>query len=95
MVEQHRSCLAEMVEAADGVIAVTARDDPGRPGVGLALVLFAGELASAVRPDEFRGELPAGLVGACEQAVTAAMLAAAACLVGLVEMAQLLSALAG
>lgn len=95
MVEQHRACLAEMVDAADGVIAATPRDDPGRPGVGLALVLFAGELASAVRPDEFRGELPAGLVAACEQAVTAAMLATAACLAGLVEMAQLLSALAG
>jgi len=95
MVEQHRACLAEMVDAADEVIAVTPRDDPGRPGVGLALVLFAGELASAVRPDEFRGELPPGLVAACEQAVTAAMLAAAACLAGLVEMAQLLSALAG
>jgi len=95
MVEQHRSCLAEMTGAADGVIAATPRDDPGRPGVGLALVLFAGELASAVRPDEFRGELPAGLVAACEQTVTAATLAAAACLAGLVEMAQLLSALAG
>jgi len=95
MVEQHRACLAEMAGAADGVIGATSRDDPGRPGVGLALVLFAGELASAVRPDEFRGELPAVLVAACEQAVTAAMLAAAACLAGLVEMAQLLSAMAG
>lgn len=95
MVERHRACLSEMAGAADGVIAVTPRDDPGRPGVGLALVLFAGELASAVRPDEFRGELPAGLVAACEQAVTAATLAAAACLAGLVEMAQLLAALAG
>jgi hypothetical protein len=92
MVEQHRACLAEMVGAADGVIAVTPRDDPGRPGVGLALVLFAGELASAVRPDEFRAELPPPLVAACEQVVTAAMLAAAACLA---EVAQLLSALAG
>jgi hypothetical protein len=95
MAEQHRSCLAEMTGAADGVIAATPRDDPGRPAVGLALVLFAGELASAVRPDEFRDQLPAGLVAACEQAVTAATLAAAACLAGLVEMAQLLSALAG
>ncbi len=95
MVGRHRACLSEMVLAADGVIAATQGDDPGRPGVGLALVLFAGELASAVRPDEFRGELPAGLVAACEQEVTAAMLAAAACLAGLVQMVQLLSALAG
>ncbi len=88
MVEQHRACLSEMIGAADGVISATPRDDPGRPGVGLALVLFAGELASAVRPDEYRGQLPAGLVAACEQTVTAAMLAAAGCLCGLVEMAQ-------
>ena len=94
MVEQHRAVLSEMVGEADGMIAATPRDDPGRPGSGLALVLFAGELASAVRPDEFRGELPAGLVAACEQTVTAATLTAAACLVGFVEMAQLLSALA-
>jgi hypothetical protein len=40
-------------------------------------VLFVGELASAVRPDEFRGQPPAGLVAACEQTVTAATLAAA------------------
>ena len=63
--------------------------------MGPALVMFAGELASAVQPDEFRGELPAGLVAACKQAVTAAMLAAAACLAGLAEMAQLPAALAG
>jgi hypothetical protein len=95
MVERHRACLSEMVDAADGVIAATPRDFPGRPGVGMALVLFAGELASAVRPDEFRGELPEGLVAACEQVVTAAMLAAAACLVSLAETAQLLATLAG
>jgi len=36
MVEQHRACLSEMIGAADGVISATPRDDPGRPGVGLA-----------------------------------------------------------
>jgi hypothetical protein len=76
MVARHRECLEEMTAAADGVIAVTPRDDPGRPGAGLALVMFAAELASAVRPDEYRGDLPAGLVSACEKAVTAATLAA-------------------
>jgi hypothetical protein len=95
MVEQHRACLAAMVRAADGVIAVTPRDDPGRPGAGLALVMFAAELASAVRPDEYRGELPARLVVACEQTVTAATLAAAACLSGFAETVQMLSALVG
>jgi hypothetical protein len=95
MVERHRGSLAELTGAADAVIAVTARDDPGRPGAGLALLMFAAELASAVRPDEYRGELPAGLVAACEQAVTAAALAAAACLSGFMEMIEVLSALAG
>jgi hypothetical protein len=95
MVEQHRESLEELTGAADAVIAVTARDDPGRPGAGLALLMFAAELASAVRPDEYRGELPAGLVAACEQAVTAAALAAAACLSGFTETIEVLSALVG
>lgn len=96
MVEQHRGCLEQMTGVVDDrVIAVTARDDLSRPGAGLALVMFAAELASAVRADEYRGELPAGLVRACEQAVTAAMLAAGACLSGLVETMQVLSALVG
>ena len=93
MVEQHRECLAQMTAVVDRVIAVTARDDLSRPGAGLALVMFAAELASAVREDEYRGELSAGLVRACEEAVTAATLAAGACLSGLVEMMQVLSAL--
>jgi hypothetical protein len=95
MVERHRECLEEMTGAADGVIATAPRDDPGRPGAGLALVMFAAELASAVRPDEYRGELPSELVAACEQAVTAATLAAAACLSGFVETMQVLSELVG
>ena len=95
MVEQHRESLEELTGAADGLIAVTGRDDPARPGVGLALLMFAAELASAVRPDEYRGDLPAGLAATCEQAVTAAALAAAACLSGFAEMAQALSALIG
>jgi hypothetical protein len=95
MVEQHRESLEELAAAVDGVIAVTLRDDPGRPGAGLALLMFAAELASAVRPDEYRGELPAGLVTACEQTVTAAALAAAACLSGFAEVMEALAALVG
>ncbi len=95
MVELHRERLEELTGVADRVIAGTARDDPGRPGAGLALLMFAAELASAVRPDEYRSELPAGLVAACEQAVTAAALAAAACLSGFVETVEVLSALVG
>jgi hypothetical protein len=95
MVEQHRESLEELAAAVDGVIAVTGRDDPGRPGAGLALLMFAAELASAVRPDEYRGELPSGLVAACEQTVTAAALAAAACLSGFAEVMEALAALVG
>ncbi len=95
MVEQHLESLEEMTTAVDGAIAVTSRDDPGRPGAGLALLMFAAELASAVRPDEYRGELPTGLVAACERAVTAAALAAAACLSGFAEVMQALAGLAG
>jgi hypothetical protein len=95
MVEDHRACLEAMVAAADRMIGATTRDDPDRTGPGLALVLFAGELASAVRPDEFRGQLPAGLAAACEQTITTAMLAAAGCLVGIIEPVQALSLLVG
>lgn len=95
MVNQHWESLEELTSAADGLIAVNGRDDPVRPGAGMALLMFAAELASAVRPDEYRGDLPAGLVAVCEQAVTAAALAAAACLSGFAEMAQALAALLG
>jgi hypothetical protein len=54
--------------------------------------MFAAELASAVRPDEYRGDLPTGLVLASEQAAAAA-LARAACLSGFAEMVQTLAAL--
>jgi hypothetical protein len=93
MVEQHRESLEELTAAVDAVISVTGRDDPGRPGVGLALLMWSAELASAVRPDEYRGDLPAGLVASCEQAVTAAALAAAACLSGFAETVEVLAAL--
>ena len=95
MVEQHRESLGELTAAADRVIAVTGRDDPGRPEVGLALLMWAAELASAVRPDEYRGALPAGLVAECEQGVTAAALAAAACLSGFAETIEVLARLLG
>jgi hypothetical protein len=95
MVERHRESLEELTGAVDALIAVTGRDEPGRPGAGLALLMFAAELASAVRPDEYRGDLPAGLVAACEQAVTAAALAAAACLSGFTETVEALAALLG
>jgi len=93
MVEQHRQSVEELTAAADAVIAVTGRDDPGRPAVGMGLLMWAAELASAVRPDEYRGDLPEGLVASCERAVTAAALAAAACLSGFAETVEMLAAL--
>jgi hypothetical protein len=95
MVGRHRESLEELTSAADRMIAATGRDDPVRPGAGLALLMWAAELASAVRPDEYRGGLPAGLVASCEQAVTAAALAAAACLSGFTETVEVLAALLG
>src|SRR5215470_2925349 len=90
MVRQHRERLAAMITATDDLITETSVDDLARPGAGVALVMFGAELASAVRPDEYRDELPAELVAECEQTVTAATLAAAACLLGLMETVQLL-----
>jgi hypothetical protein len=95
MVEEHRQCLSSIAGAVDGLLSATPGDDPDLSAVGLTLVLFAGELASAVCPQELRAELPAGLLAACEQAVTAATLTAAGCVAGLVEAVQLLSALVG
>ena len=93
MLEEHRACLSSMVCEVDGLVAATSWDAVGRPTAGLVLVLFAGELASALGPGQFRAELPAGLVAACEQTVTAATATAAGCLAGLVDAVQVLSSL--
>jgi hypothetical protein len=93
MLDEHRESLVELTGAVDRLIAVTGREDPDRPGVGLNLLMWAAELASAVRPDECRGDLPGGLVAECEQAVTAAALAAAACLSGFAETVEVLAGL--
>lgn len=95
MVEEHRECLAAMVCAADRLVAGSPVEYPLRPGVGLALVMFAGELASAIRPDEFGGELPEQLIAECAQTVSAAMLVAAGCLAGTVRMYQALTEILG
>jgi hypothetical protein len=93
MVDQHHTCLAAMVSAADELITATPSADPDRAGAGLSLVLFAGELASAIQPDSYRDDLPADLTTACEQTITAAMLAAAATLTGVAEILQILATL--
>jgi hypothetical protein len=93
MIEQHRACLTAMLALISNLIAAEPDDDLGTPELGLPLVLFAGELAAAVQPDEVAGELPADLIHDCEQAITRATLAAAGCLTGLVEAVQTLSTL--
>jgi hypothetical protein len=95
MLEEHRECLSAMVFEVDQLVAQSAVDDLGHPGVGLALVMFAGELASALRPTEFGAELPEGLRAVCAQTVTAAMLTAAGCLAGVAAMMGALAELAG
>jgi hypothetical protein len=95
MVREHRECLSAMVCAADELIATSQVDDPRRSVVGLTVVMFAGELAAAVRPGEFGGELSEQLIGVCAQTVTAAMLAAAGCLVEMVGMLQTLAETVG
>jgi hypothetical protein len=93
MVRQHRERLAVMTAATHDLVTETSLDDPARPGAGLALVMFGAELASAVRPDEYRDELPAELVAECEQTVTAATLAVAACLGSLLDTVQMIDGL--
>jgi hypothetical protein len=95
MVDEHRECLSTMVAQVDEAMAQAAVDDLGYSGVGLAVVMFAGELASALRAAELGVELPERLVQVCEQTVTGAMLAAASCLAGLSNMVQVLDQLAG
>jgi len=82
MVREHRECLSAMVGEVDQLRAQSGDDELGHPGWGLALVMFAGELASALRPTEFGAELPEGLRSVCAQTVTAAMLTSAGCLAG-------------
>ena len=95
MVARHRECLARWTATADGTVSATSLDELERPDTGLALLMFAAELAAAVRPDAYRDELPGELVTACEQAVSAATLVAAACVSEFAEAFQVLSALVG
>ena len=95
MVAQHCACLTALASAISCAAADEQAGELGTPELGLPLVLFAGELAAALQPDQFRGELPDDLVRACEQTVATATVTAAGCLAGLFETVQALSALAG
>lgn len=95
MVGEHRRCLSTMVELVDEVMARPGVDELGHPGVGLHVVMFAGELAEAMQPAVLDAGLPEQLVRDCEQTLAAAMLTAADCLAGLSDMMQALGELAG
>ncbi len=95
MVREHRFALAGLLAAADEFLALTTVEDPERPSVGLALVMFSGELAAALRAQEFVLEpLPEALRLVCLETVTAAMSTAAGCLVMMGEMVELAGAMA-
>ena len=95
MVREHRFALAELLAAADELLAMTTVDDPARPSVGLALVMFSGELAAALGAQEFVVEpLSDALRLVCLETVTAAMSTAAGCLVMMGEVVELAGAMA-
>jgi hypothetical protein len=94
MVAQHTACLIALTSAAARAVTEDPGSELGAPEIGLPVLMFAGELAAVVQPGEHRDQLPASLVAASEQAVTAATLTAAGCLAGLVDAIQAVSALA-
>jgi hypothetical protein len=94
MVVQHAACLIALTAAATRAVTADPGGEPGAPEIGLPVLMFAGELAAALQPGEYRHQLPASLVTASEQAVTAATLTAAGCLAGLAGAVQTLPALA-
>jgi hypothetical protein len=84
-----------MIRATDESVEEMAGGDLGEPGVGVGGVAVRGRDGLGGGPEEFRTELSAVLVSACEQTVTSAALAATGCLVELVTATQTLSALVG
>jgi hypothetical protein len=93
MIAQHVACLAAMTTAAT-LAAADTDGELGAPQIGLPLLMFAGELAVAVQPGEYRDQIPAALVAISEQAITTAAAMAATCLAGMVDAIQALSTLA-
>ncbi len=95
MVREHWFALAELLAAVDEFLVLTTVDDPERPSVGLALVMFGGELAAALGAQEFVLEpLSDALRLVCLETVAAATATAAGCLVKMGEMVELAGAMA-
>lgn len=80
MISAHRETLVAWTTLANDLLAHSGLDAPERRGIGFALLIFAAELASALRPDEFGEQVGAKLRSACTEAVAAGTLAAAGCL---------------
>jgi hypothetical protein len=94
MIAQHAACLAALATAATRAVTDDPGGELGTPEVGLPVLMFAGQLAAAIQPGEYRDQLPADLVAACEHVISTATVTAAASLAGLTEVVQALSALA-
>jgi len=95
MVREHLLCLGQLLAATDGLLGMTTVDDPSRAAVGLTLVMFGGELGSALRAREFVLEpMPQELRQLCTETVTAAMVSAAGCLVMMTEVLEMAGVMA-
>lgn len=95
MVDQHRQWLTLMSAAVSQLLDGTDEDEIARTEVGLALLMFTGELASALASHHSRDTLTAEQIAACEHTITGATLLAAGSVTGLVEAIQLLAELVG
>jgi hypothetical protein len=83
LVRDHRDALEAMIELSDAVLVSTAVGAPARGPMGFNLLLFAGELASALRHGEPGARsVDPGLRRTCLETIAAATLNAAGCLVG-------------
>ncbi len=85
MVDKHREFLGAMTEMARRALDQLPDDGLGDLEIGLSLLEFSGELATAIQPGVFGDELPPDLVAACEKTVTTAMHVTAELMTGMVD----------
>lgn len=80
MIAAHREVLLSWVEMGEDVLERTAANAPERRGVGFALVVFAGELASAMGTKRLGQRVGPDLRLMCMEAVARAASVAGVCL---------------
>jgi len=80
MVADHREVLAALTGAGEGLLAASDDDAPVRRDVGYNLVVFAAELASALRWLKGGGRVDDEGRRACAEAIASATLVAGGCL---------------